>query len=275
MHRTHKKPFRLLRAALLIVIAACLAKIGQACSLSAKNDAQRDELRRQKQAGEARPENGQDAEIRSSDKEGSAADGENEGQKSLLELFAKNNDLAGWLSIAGTGIDDPVMQGGDDSFYLTHDFYKKESRHGCLFVKSGADLKTPDDNVVIYGHNMKDGSMFGELDRYKKQSFFEEHPEILLETLTEDRTYEVLAAFQCDLAEDSDSFAYYQFQNAAGEEDFQEFYEQVKRLSLYDTGVTAKQGDTFLTLSTCDYYTEEGRFVVVARQKAESQSRRP
>lgn len=182
-------------------------------------------------------------------------------------LYSENEDVAGWLSVEGTRIDYPVMQCEDDEFYLHHDFYGEESKYGCLYVRERADLDAGT-NFVIYGHNMKDGSMFGDLDLYEQESFYLEHPLISFDTLYEERTYEIVAAFPSQVYdEDAEKFKYYQFYEAETEEEFNEFYENIKALSLYDTGVTAAYGDTFLTLSTCAYHVDDGRFVVVGRKK--------
>ncbi len=181
-------------------------------------------------------------------------------------LYEKNHDLTGWLFIEGTNIDYPVMQREDDEYYLHHDFYGNDSKYGCLYVRDTADVITPGTNFIIYGHNMKDGSMFGDLDLYQKESFWREHPTICFDTLYEERTYEVIAVFPSRVYHsDEAAFKYYQFYNADTQEEFDYFYENIKNLSLYDTGVTAGFGDTFLTLSTCAYHTEDGRFVVVAK----------
>ena len=181
-------------------------------------------------------------------------------------LYQENGDLVGWLSIEGTDIDYPVMQREDDEYYLHHDFYGEESRYGCLYVKGQADVDTPGTNFIIYGHNMKDGSMFGDLDLYRKESFWQEHPRISFDTLYEERIYEIIAVFRSRVYQpEEDVFKYYQFYQAENQEEFSWFYENIKELSLYDTGVTAAFGDTFLTLSTCAYHVEDGRFVVVAK----------
>lgn len=201
---------------------------------------------------------------------GSGIPGENDGHvilKKYTDLYRENEDIAGWLSVEGTRIDYPVMQCEDDEYYLHHDFYGEESKYGCLYVRSKADLEDGT-NFVIYGHNMKDGSMFGDLDLYQQESFYLEHPLISFDTLYEERTYEILAAFPSQVYdEDAEEFKYYQFYEAETEEEFNEFYENIKALSLYDTGVTAEFGDTFLTLSTCAYHVNDGRFVVVGKRR--------
>lgn len=255
----NKKTLRLVRALLLIIIAACLAKIGQAYSLSRKNAAQQAELKQIKNNGSQSQEN----------EPGMTEAPETRPAESFAALSLINSDLAGWLSIEGTTIDCPVMQCDDDMYYLNHDFYRNENNHGCLFVKNFVDIASSKTSFVIYGHNMKDGSMFGELDHYKSQSFFKDHPLISFETPDETRTYEVMAAFYRDLTEDG--FAYYDFYQADDEAEFLNFYENAKKLSLYDTNVTAEWGDTFLSLSTCDYHATDGRFVVVAKRARDTE----
>ncbi len=187
--------------------------------------------------------------------------------KRFERLYAENHDLVAWLSIEGTEIDYPVMQCGDDEYYLNHSFYRKESKYGCLYVRERADVHTPGTNFIIYGHNMKDGAMFGNLELYQKESYFLEHPVISFDTLYEERRYEILAVFRSQVyRQDENVFQYYQFYEADTPEEFASFYQNIKSLSLYDTGVTAEFGDTFLTLSTCAYHVEDGRFVVVAKR---------
>lgn len=193
-----------------------------------------------------------------------------EGGKLLLErykaLYLENGDTAGWLTVEGTKIDYPVMQCEDDEYYLHHDFDGKDSKYGCLYVRERADLENGT-NFVIYGHNMRDGSMFGELDLYLEEEFYREHPRISFHTLYEEYTYEILAVFRSRIyGEKEDAFKYYQFYEAETEEEFDDFYQNIKELSLYDTGVTAKYGDQFLTLSTCAYHVKDGRFAVVAKR---------
>lgn len=182
-------------------------------------------------------------------------------------LYKENQDLIGWLSITDTNIDYPVLQCNDNEYYLHHNFYREEDKYGCLFVKDIADVNTPATNFIIYGHNMKDGSMFGNLDQYQEQTFYQEHPFIQFNTLYERRTYQVLAVFYSQVyQEDADVFKYYQFYQADTEAEFLDFYENIMASSLIVSDVTAKFGDTFLTLSTCAYHVDDGRFVVVAKR---------
>lgn len=107
--------------------------------------------------------------------------------------------------------------------------------------------------------------MFGDLDLYKEETFYKEHSLISFHTLYEERTYEIISVFLSQVYDDEDVFKYYDFYQADTEDEFLEFYDNVKKMSLYDTGITAKYGDTFLTLSTCSYHVEDGRLAVVAK----------
>lgn len=178
--------------------------------------------------------------------------------------------MVGWLSIPGTTIDYPVMRKAGDEYYLHHDFYGEENRHGCLFVKDIADVNTPGDCFIIYGHNMKDGTMFGDLDEYRSGEYYKEHSALRFDSLYEEREYEIMAVFLSHVyKEGEEGFRYYEFYTADTEEAFREFYDNVKENALYDTGVSAAWGDKFLMLSTCAYHEEDGRLVVVAKQKRE------
>jgi len=108
-------------------------------------------------------------------------------------LYAQNTDLAGWIQIDGTNINYPVMQSKHDpDFYLKHNFEKADSPHGCPYVQANCDLQTPSDNILVYGHNMKDGTMFSDLLQYKRESFWEQHRIIRFDTLTAQAEYTVI-----------------------------------------------------------------------------------
>lgn len=179
------------------------------------------------------------------------------------ELYAQNSDFKGWLRIDGTGIDYPVMQSKDDpDFYLKHNFSKEYSRFGIPYMQENCGLSS--DNIIIYGHNIKSKSMFNELTEYKDKDFYTTHKYITFDTLDEQRTYEVIAAFKT-VAYSDKGFPYYDFVNANTEKEFNDYVAKCKALSFYDTGVTAEYGDKLLTLSTCEYSQENGRFAVVAK----------
>ena len=179
------------------------------------------------------------------------------------ELYEMNNDVVGWLAIEGTQLNYPVMQTPDSrDYYLHRDFYREYDRHGCIYVREECDVNKPSDNLTIYGHNMKDGTMFGALLKYEKQSFWQEHQYITFDTLTEHHTYQIIAVFQTT-ASVGEGFSYHNFIDG-DENAFREFVSTCKALSLYDTGVSAQYGDKLITLSTCEYTLDNGRLVVCA-----------
>lgn len=189
----------------------------------------------------------------------------------LTELYQQNGDLVGWISVADTNINYPVMQSlNEPNFYLKHGFDKKYSDYGCPYVQEDCDVQKPSDNIVIYGHHMKNGSMFAHLEKFKDKDFWGEHRKITFNTLTDEQEYEIVAVFRTAVYTDSDdSFKYYRFVDAESTDDFDSYITKCKELSLYDTGVSAEYGDKLITLSTCEYSRTNGRLVVVAKLIAE------
>ncbi len=184
----------------------------------------------------------------------------------LQELYAQNNDMVGWINVPGTNIDYPVVQTpSNPNYYLYRGFDKKYSSWGCLYVREFCNVFTPSDNVIIYGHHMKDNTMFAQLDKYKKKAFWEEHQTFTFDTLYERHTYQVIAVFKTS-ANVGQGFSYHTFNEAQDEAEFNAYMKQVHKLQFYDTGVTAEYGDMLLTLSTCEYTLNNGRFVVVAKR---------
>ncbi|MCM1376459.1 MAG: class B sortase [Muribaculum sp.] len=184
------------------------------------------------------------------------------------DAFLANEDMAAWLVIPDTPVDYPVMwTPRDENYYLRRGFDGKKNQNGCLILDTDSCIDPLTTNLIIHGHNMKSGAMFGELEHYREESFFQDHREMQLHTREGIRTYEVVAVFLSQVYRKTDQvFKFYQFFQADTEEEFDDFYENIKAMSLYDTGVTASYGDHFLTLSTCAYHVEQGRFVVVARE---------
>lgn len=185
-----------------------------------------------------------------------------------IEIYEQNHDMVGWISIEDTRINYPVMQSLEDpNFYLKHSFDKSSSNHGCPYVNANCDVDKPSDNLIIYGHRMKDGSMFADLDKFIDKSFWENHKTITFNTLTQRQTYEVIAVFKVATGTGSETeFKYYSFTDASSPEEFEDYISQAKGKALYDTGITAEYGEKLLTLSTCEYSNHNGRLVVVARK---------
>ena len=183
------------------------------------------------------------------------------------EQYKQNADMAGWIKIDGTVIDYPVMYTGND-FYLSHGFDKTESKSGVPFIDKRCAVEPFGTNTIIYGHHMKNGTMFASLDNYRDKSYYKEHPIIQFDTLYERQEYEIIAVFESQTYRKSDTvFKHYNFLNAGSQTDFDEFITNIKTLALYDTGVTASYGDKLLTLVTCAYHTQNGQFVVIAKTR--------
>lgn len=200
------------------------------------------------------------------------------GPREILEElagdYASNPDLAGWITIDGTKIDYPVMYTPDDGEkYIRKDFKGNFSVGGLPFIEDGCSLDPESDNLIIYGHNMANGTMFNNIMNYQQKNFWEAHKTFTFKTLYEERTYEVISAFYDRVYLKTDTnFKFYQFIDARDEAHFNEAITYYKEHDLYETDVTAKYGDDLITLVTCAYHVDNGRFVVVARRVADSQS---
>ena len=187
------------------------------------------------------------------------------------EIYAENQDLVGWLQIDDTIINYPVLQSDseeDSQFYLTHSFAKKKDKNGSLFMDYRNDFVDRDTNLIIYGHNMKSGAMFGSLKKYLEKGYLEKHPKIRFDTIYERGTYEVIGAFLSEVSyQDEYTFRYYNFLNANNESEFEAFCVNVMQLDALKKGtLDAKYGDQLLTLSTCSSYTDEGRMFIIAKR---------
>ena len=189
--------------------------------------------------------------------------------ESAVEIMTESNsDFKGWITVPGTKIDNPFFQTTDNEFYLTHNQDKQKSTYGALFLDCSNTLTAQkrDKNLVIYGHHMKNGSMFSDLEKFKKKDFWEEHKTFSFNTLYEKQTYEIIAVFKTVVYTGSaNEFKYFQFSDAQTPEQFDEYIAKCKEKALYDTGVSAEYGDKLITLSTCEYSNTNGRLVLVAK----------
>jgi sortase, srtB family len=187
----------------------------------------------------------------------------------VQELQKENPDVVGWIEIEETNINYPVLQGTDNSYYMTHNYKKEEAKDGSIFLDKDYDWSIPSSNLLMYGHNMGGGAMFQDLLKYEDEEFYKQHPIVRFTTATEDAEYEIISAFKSRVYYKSEKnvFRYYYFINADNEEEYNEFVNNAKEASFYDTGKDAEYGDQLMTLSTCSYHTEDGRFAVVARKK--------
>ena len=193
---------------------------------------------------------------------------ETERMLQVKELQEQNPDIVGWLEITNTNINYPVLQGTDNTYYMTHNYKKQNSKNGSIFLDANYNWNIPSNNLLIYGHNLGNGMMFQELLKYEQESFYQEHPVIRFTTAKEDAEYEIISAFKSRVYYQSEKnvFRYYYFINSKSEEEYNQFIKNAQNASLYPIDATASYGDQLITLSTCSYYVEDGRFAVVGRK---------
>ena len=190
-----------------------------------------------------------------------------DGGHDLAALHEQNPDIVGWIKIDDTRVDYPVMWTPDDpEFYLRRNFQKEDSVAGTPFLDAWSAMPGSS-NWLIYGHNMKNGTMFHDTLKYEDKAFYDGHKTIHFDTLEGEGLYEIVAVCYTQIYKESDAvFKYYQYASITDEASFDAYVQGVKSLSIYDTGVTPVWGDQLITLSTCEYSVEDGRFIIVARK---------
>ena len=193
---------------------------------------------------------------------------ETERMTQLKEIQEINSDIVGWLEIPNTNINYPVLQGSDNEYYMTHNYKKEYSKNGSIFLAKDYDWTIPSSNLLIYGHNLGNGEMFQELLKYENQDYYNQHPIIRFTTTKEDAEYEIISVFKSRVYYKSEQnvFRYYYFINANTEDEYNQFINNAKQASLYNIEASAKYGDQLITLSTCSYHVEDGRFAVIGRK---------
>ncbi len=182
-------------------------------------------------------------------------------------LHNKNNDLAGWIKVEGTNIDYPVMQ-REKEYYLRRNFKGKYSYSGLPFLDERCDITSIEQNFILYGHNMKNESMFHDLVKYRQQEFAKEHSKLLFDTIYEEGVYDVIAVFDMPLPTDYDqTFSLYEFLDNRDESMVNKFMEVKEKYSLYSNEIEVKVSDRLVILSTCSYHVMDGRLAVVAKKR--------
>lgn len=186
----------------------------------------------------------------------------------LRELHKENPDTFGWIWIPDTRVDDIVMYTPNEpSKYLYKDFNGNFRARGLVYIEKFCSMDPEDMIVQIVGHNMLSGVRFADLLKYDKQEFWEEHPYIWFTTMEGARTYEVVTAgYDQVIGVREEGFKYYQFINPVNDEELQKGLDHFFEHSEIDTGVKPEFGDRFIMLCTCAYHTENGRFLVLARE---------
>ena len=199
-----------------------------------------------------------------------------EGCRLLKEI---NQDVAAWITIAGTPIDYPVMQTPDSpDYYYRRGFDGRYSAYGMIYMDAACRLREDEalyeaeaeegkasPNCVIYGHHMKNGTMFASLEKYGSEEYYKEHPEICLDTPDSSSVYEIVGVVRLPAEKLSSGFA--AVLAARTREEYESFVQYIKKHAAYDTGITAEWPRQLITLTTCEYTLKDGRLLVVARKK--------
>lgn len=177
----------------------------------------------------------------------------------LSSLQNMNSEAVGWIEIPGTVISYPMVHTTDNSYYLTHTFRKENNKSGSIFIETANKADFSDLHTIIYGHNMKDGSMFAGLKNYETQSYLQAHPYIYIDLADGAHCYQIFSCHEADVTDITYTIGY------AADDTYAAFLDALKAASLYDTGVSVGTGDSVITLSTC---TSNGsmRFVVHAKK---------
>lgn len=177
---------------------------------------------------------------------------------SISELIPMNSECFGWISIAGTNINYPVMHTpSNPQKYLNRNFYGEYSYSGTPFLD--ARCSSDSTNLIIYGHHMNNGTIFADLCNYTDYSYFAEHPTVVLETKDGAFAYSVFSVMKVKSDDD-----WYRFTTVGTEKSYNSRIEYAKEKSIYDTEITPVYGQQILTLSTCYGYNKDDRILVLA-----------
>ena len=182
----------------------------------------------------------------------------------LYQLNKKNNEVIGWIRIDNSKINYPVLYSGDD-YYLRRDYDKNYKREGSIYVDK--HNKLDDVNLIIHGHNLDTGTMFTDLLKYKEETYYNRHKTIDFYTVSEGYSkYEIISVFLSKVYEkDDDVFKYYNYYGDIDQKEYSSYINNIKKKSLYDIDVNASYPEKLITLSTCEFSTDNGRMVVVAK----------
>lgn len=253
--RTSERILCILFGSILIVCGAYLLRYGIE---SAQNKAAYEQLE-EIAFSEDNPED----ETKENPSQDEAATEEDDFQYPLLK--AQNADCVGWISIPGTRIDYPIMQAEDNNYYLHRGFDKEYAACGSIFLDYRNDIRAVQEHLILYGYQMKDGSMFKGLNAYKDPAFYEEHSEIILHLEEKPYTYRIAAVYVTDVASGG---AYYNYIHKKTRKQQIEYLQNMAACQLYETKVTVSASDELLSLSTCEYSRTDGRLIVLAVRSA-------
>ncbi len=181
-------------------------------------------------------------------------------QERFTDLLAQNKDVVGWLNLPHTKVDYPVAKSLNNDYYLHRDLNRKPYDPGTLFMDYRNAGDATNRHTIIYGHNMKNGTMFGTLKLYKKKDFYEANRIFTYSTLYEDTQWEIFSAYISPATLDLIPTDF------TDDDDFMKFITTRQHKSMYPSDIVLKPTDKVLTLITCTYEIDDGRFVIHARK---------
>ena len=191
-------------------------------------------------------------------------------------FYEKNEDVRGWITIGGTQVDNPIYQAADNDYYLTHNMYREESRYGALFFDYRCDTSAENQsqNLTVYGHEMKDGSMFGTLKNYKGLSQYKQNPTFTVSTMNKTATYKIFSVMVINAKpEDDNGYLFnYTTPNFTSQKAFLKWIEEARERSIITTDIDIQAHDKVITLVTCINDFDDARFVIMARLTRENES---
>lgn len=195
------------------------------------------------------------------------------------EYYAKNSDFVGWIKIDSTHVDYPVVKTDNNDFYLNHNFEKEKEGRGAIYMDKDCSASPLSENTVIYGHNWLDKTMFSELTKYSDLDFYKEHPVVEFNTRTNMYKWKIFAVIITSASANEDNgYVFNYIYPDMGGENFDGYISEIKKRSLFDTGVDVKKTDKILTLSTCTREVDTGsyradcRIVILARMVRDGES---
>lgn len=185
------------------------------------------------------------------------------------ELSKINSEICGWITVPGTRIDYPVLQGNKNEthFYLDHNYKREKSKYGSIFLDPICQLSENPKNCVIYGHHMADGQMFADLMKFSSLDFYKQNPLISFETIKDrNAKWKIFSVFKTNTLASQGKIFYYVVSDFADNNSFLDYVSQIRKRSLLDIPVDVNENDKLITLSTCSYEFQDFRTVVVARR---------
>ncbi|HIT67431.1 MAG TPA: class B sortase [Candidatus Merdisoma merdipullorum] len=261
----NKKKKKKVPVPLIVALCVCVVALGvsiwQLSDIFLEYKAGTDEYEELQQyvLEEIPEENETDTAETENDTEETGTEEEQVQRVALSELQAQNPDTVGWIEIPGTGISYPLMQADDNAYYLNHTFSGKVNSAGSIFMEQLNSSDFTDLHTIIYGHNMKNGSMFAGLKNYSSPSYLVSHPTVYLDLADGTHAYQIFSVYEA--AADSDSYTI----GFAPDEQYEEYLRTIKGRSEYDTGVDVTKDDFIITLSTCTRSGED-RYLVHAKK---------